>query len=421
MNGEASFLQQRAGQPELLRELNLARAFEILKEMRVLSRPELAQRIGLSRAAIAVLAEDLLRTGVARQVGLGDSTGGRPPVLLEFNPQAALALGARMLDNTWGIVITDLDARLLHTLDVPINGVTPQAAVRALCTGVAALLDQVDEPDRQHVLPAIGIGTPGLVDMRAGVIQSAVDVGWFEVPIQAMIEAELGMSALIANRSKVGALAELWCDPQSAASELIYISIGTGIAAGIIHEGRLYLGPNSSAGELGHVTVMPDGPLCPCGNRGCLQQVASGPAIANRARELLRTSAESPLRQLIGAHPERLTAQAVFAAAAQGDPTATQVVQEVAEHLGVAVSNLINLLNPQRIVLGGPVGHSADVLIPPLRLAVQRRAMAYPLSFAEITVSRLGPHAGAIGAAVLVLQRASELIFNGQRPMIVTG
>ncbi len=412
MNGEPSFLQQRAGQPELLREINLARAFEILKEARVISRPELAQRIGLSRAAIAVLAEDLLRTGVARQVGLGDSTGGRPPVLLEFNPQAALAIGARMLDNTWSIVITDLDAHLLHTVDVPINGTTPQAAVQALCAGVATLLEKVE---RAHVLPAIGIGTPGLVDMRAGVIKSAVDVGWFEVPIQAMIEAELGMTALIANRSKVGALAELWCDPQPAASELIYISIGTGIAAGIIHEGRLYLGPNSSAGELGHVTVVPDGPLCPCGNRGCLQQVASGPAIANRARELLRTTEESSLHQLMGAHPERLTAQAVFSAAEQGDATAMQVVQEVAQHLGVAISSLINLLNPQRIVLGGPVGQNADILLAPLRLEVQRRAMAYPLSFAEITVSRLGPHAGAIGAAVLVLQRASDWIFNGQR------
>ena len=387
------------------------RAFDILKEARVLSRPELAKRIGLSRAAIALVADDLLQAQVAREVGLGDSTGGRPPVLLEFNPQAALALGARMLDSEWGLVVTDLDAHVLEHLDIPILGTRPEAAVEALCGGVRTLLTRVD---RTRVLPAIGLGTPGLVDMRAGVIISAVDVGWFEVPIRAMVEQELGMAALVANRSKVGALAELWCDPQPGVSEVIYISIGTGIAAGIVHDGKLYLGPNSSAGELGHVTVAADGPLCPCGNRGCLQQLASGLAIANRARELMRMTTGTVLHKLVGNYPERMSAQIVLTAAEQGDPLACQVVDEVAGYLGIAIANLINLLNPQLIILGGPVGQVAGVLLDPLRHEVQRRAMAYPLAATRIVISPLGPQAGAIGAAVLVLERASELLF-GQR------
>lgn len=399
----------RAAQPELLREINLGRAFDILKSQRILSRPALAKQIGLSRAAVALVADDLVRAHVAREVGLGDSTGGRPPVLLEFNPQAALALGARMLDSQWGIVATDLDAHVLAHLDEPILGNSPKAAVAALCHGVRALLARVDH---SRVLPAIGLGTPGLVDMQAGVIISAVDVGWFEVPMRDLVEQELGMAALVANRSKVGALAELWCDPQPGVSELIYISIGTGIAAGIIHEGRLYLGPNSSAGELGHITVADDGPLCPCGNRGCLQQLASGLAIANRARELMRSTESTILRTLVGHHPERMTAQIVLTAAEQGDPVASQVVQEVAYYLGIAIANLINLLNPQLIILGGPVGQAAGVLLKPLQQEVHRRAMAYPLAATRIVTSPLGPQAGAVGAAVLVLQRASEFLFG---------
>jgi glucokinase-like ROK family protein len=297
---------------------------------------------------------------------------------------------------------------VLHQTNVAIPGRQPEEAVRALGEGVRTLLAQVTQG---RVLPAIGVGTPGLVDMQAGVIKSAVDVGWFETPMRAMVEQELGMTALIANRSKVGALAELWCDPQPGVSELIYISIGTGIAAGIVHEGKLYLGPNSSAGELGHVTVDAHGPLCPCGNRGCLQQLASGQAISNRARELMRTTADTALHQLVGSLPERMTAQIVFQAAEAGDPLATTVVEEVAHYLGIAIANLINLLNPQLIVLGGPVGQSAQVLLKPLQQEVQRRAMTYPLAATRLEISRLGPQAGAIGAAVMVLQRASDFIF----------
>lgn len=402
-------MKQQVGQPELLKEINRSRAFTILKNTRVISRPELAQQTGLSRATANILMEDLLRAGVAHYVGLGDSTGGRPPALLEFNPTAAYALGARMRDHQWGIVITDLDAKVLHRLDVHIPGDSPEAAVQALQQGVQQLQTQVDF---DRLLPAIGLGTPGLVDMHTGVIKTAVDVGWFEVPIRAMVEEKLGIRTFVANRSKVGALAEYWVGAEQGAKEIIYISIGTGVAAGIVHEGRLYLGVNSSAGELGHSTILPDGPLCRCGNRGCLQALVSEAAIADRARTRLREQRDSLLWQLADHYPERVTAVMVFQAAEQHDPIACELVAATAQYLGIAIANLINLFNPERIVLGGPVGQDSQVLLAPLTAEVQRRAMAYPLSATQIVTSRLGADAGAIGAAVLVLQHASELIFE---------
>ncbi len=401
-------LKQSIAQPELLREINRSRAFEILKSARIISRPELAQQTGLSRATIAILADELLRTGLAREVGLGDSTGGRPPVLLQFNPDAAFALGARMRDHDWGIVVTNLDAQVVRRLDVHVPDDAPEVAIATLKEGVTAITAQID---RARLLPAIGLGTPGLVDVRSGVIKTAVDVGWFEVPIKEMVEEALGLRAFVANRSKVGALAELWYGAGRGLQDLIYISIGTGIAAGIVHKGELYVGANSSAGELGHVTVLPDGPLCPCGNRGCLQQLAAGPAIANRARERLRAGGASILHDLCGHHPELITPQMVFQAAEQGDALAREIIEEIASFLGIAIANLINLFNPELIILGGPVGRAGHILIEPLQAEVRRRAMAYPLSVARIVTSALGPDAGAIGAAVLVLQRASELFF----------
>ncbi|CAN5551473.1 ROK family transcriptional regulator [soil metagenome] len=402
-------MNYRIGQPELLKEINLSRAFDILKSARILSRPVLAHQTGLSRATSAVLMEDLLRAGVAKHVGLGDSTGGRPPALLEFNPDAAYALGARMVDHRWGIVITNLDGRVVQRLDIPILNHTPEAAVAALHEGVRTLMATVDQT---RILPAIGLGTPGLVDMEAGVIKTAVDVNWFEVPIRAMVEEQLGLRTFVANRGKVGALAEYWHGAARNLKDIIYISIGTGIAAGIVHEGKLFMGANSSAGELGHVTILPDGPICRCGNRGCLQQLISEPAIADRARVRLREGGDTILWTVVGNYPERVTAEMVFQAAEQGDVLAGEIVVEVARYLGIAIANLVNLFNPELIVLGGPLGQIGRVLLEPLLEEVRRRAMAYPLSVVKIVTSDMGPDAGAIGAAVLVLQRASELIFG---------
>jgi len=368
----------------------------------------LAQETGLSRATVAVLTNDLLSSGLAEEVGLGASTGGRPPVLLQFNPDSAYALGAHMYDSQWGIIITNLDAKIVQRLDVHIPDQSPDAAVEALKAGVEEICSSVGG----RILPAIGLGTPGLVDMRSGSIKTAADLGWVDVPIRDLVHEALGLETIVANRSKVSALAEFWYGAISSISNLIYISLGTGVAAGIILKGRLYVGANSSAGELGHTTVLPDGPVCPCGNRGCLQQLVSGPAIANRARLRLRENSRTLLRDRFGAHPELIGALEVFQAAEEGDDLAREIIEEAATYLGIAVANLVNLYNPELIVLGGPLGQAGHVLLDPVQKEVERRAMAYPLSAVQIMTSSLGIDAGAIGASVLVLQRAEELLFQ---------
>jgi glucokinase-like ROK family protein len=408
-SAECSPLKQATRQPESPKTANRAHVFDILKSERVISRPQLAKAAGLSRATIAIQTDELLSLGLVEEVGLGASTGGRPPVMLKFRPDAAYALGAHLYDSTWRIVITDLDARIVHKLDIHIADNTPDAAVRALRAGVAEISARIN---KALLLPAIGLGTPGLVDMREGIIKIAADTDWYDVPFGDMVQEALGLRTIVANRSKVGALAEYWHGARHGISDLIYISIGTGIAAGIIHNGRLYVGANSSAGELGHVTVLPDGPLCPCGNRGCLQQLASGPAIANLARRKLREEGRSSLHTSFGTHPELITAADVFDAAERADPLAQRIIEEIASYLGIAVANLINLFNPELIVLGGPVGQAAAVLLPALTQEVRCRAMAYPLSVVNIATSSLGMDACAIGASVLVLQRANVLFFR---------
>jgi len=329
--------------------------------------------------------------------------------MLEFCPGAYFALGAHMGDNDWRVVLTDLDAQVVERLDVPIPAPTPAANLEALVQGVAEIRQRV--PARQ-LLPAIGLGTRGLVDIRSGVIQSAHEVGWLDVPFRQMVEEALELPALVVNRGKLGALAEVRHRAAEGVTDLVYLSLGAGIGCGIVHDGALYVGANSSAGELAHSTVAPDGPLCPCGNYGCLQALAAGPAIANRARAQLRHGEPSVLRARAGNHPEHITAQDVVAAADEGDALAGRVIGETAGYLGIAIANLVNILNPQRVVLAGPIGLASRLLLERVQQETAQRAMAYPLSAVRITRSALGLDGGAIGAAALVLQQAIDLIFR---------
>lgn len=405
-------MQAIVGQPELLKEINRASVFESLKRHRLVSRPQVARETGLSRTTVDILMDEAIRVGLAREVGHGDSTGGRPPALLSYNADAALVLGAQILEYDWSIVATNLDGVVVDRLDAHVADTSPLAAVRVLSEGVRTITARLVG---RQLLPAIGLGTPGLVDVRSGVIKSAVDLGWSEVPIRALVSEALGgWQVSVANRSKVGALAEHWFGAGQGLNDLIYVSIGTGVAAGIVHNGELFLGANSSAGELGHVTVLPDGPVCPCGNRGCLQELVSGPAIARRARTLLGEGTAAAQSRPTGHQGGFAAATDVLRAAETGDPLALQVVQETATYLGIAVANLINLFNPELIVLGGSVGRAAQVLIEPLRTEVHRRAMSYPLSTVTMVISGLGPDAAAIGAAALAVQRSLPLLFTSR-------
>jgi predicted NBD/HSP70 family sugar kinase len=397
-------VNQRIGQPELLKQINRSRLFDVLKSARTVSRAELARQTGLSRTTVGTLVDELLRVGLVRELGPGDSTGGRPPSLLAYNPQAALALGAVIDPHACTLVATDLDAQVLLRAERPLTGTSPEAAAAALGEGVAALRAQAGSA---RILPAIGLGAGGPVDVTAGTV-AAADVGW-EVPMRHLGEEATGLSTLVASRSQVEALAELWRGAGTDVQDLIYLSIGTGIAAGIVHERRLYVGANSSAGGIGHVTILPDGPRCACGNRGCLQQLASGPAMVSRA--WLQGPKSSRLLALAGDQPEHMTPEMILQAAEEGDPPAQRIVEEEARYLGIALANLINLFNPEMIVLGGPVGRAGRPLLKPLRAEVRQRAMSHPQAAVRIETSTLGPDAGAIGAAVLVLQQAGELFY----------
>ena len=260
-------------------------------------------------------------------------------------------------------------------------------------------------------MDAVGLGIPGQVDPVAGVGQYSVNLGWRDAPVRAWLEAELGLPCAVENDVSVAALGESRFGVGRGLPTLVYLVVGTGIAARVVVEGRLYRGVNGLAGEIGHLVFEPDGPLCKCGARGCLEALAAGPAIAARAREGLLAGRASSLAAGL-AQADGLTAHAVLAAAEAGDGWASEVVAAAAAYLARAVATLLTLYDPAVVVLGGGLAHSGPLWMAELHAELARQAAQSPLLDelyhpAQVVVSPLGDDAALLGAASLVLSTVS--------------
>jgi glucokinase len=264
---------------------------------------------------------------------------------------------------------------------------------------------QQEGGSRADVL-GVGIGCPGPLDLRTGVIGSTPNLGWKGYPIRDRIGAALGLPASLDNDANCATYGEWWQGAGRGAGSLVGVTLGTGIGGGFIEGGRILRGTSGSACEIGHTTIAVDGRLCGCGNRGCLEAYASGPNIAARAREGLEAGATSLLTELVEGDPGRLTAQTVFEAITRGDAYARDVMAETARYLGVGLANLVNTLNPEKIVIVGGVTRAGEHLFKPLRAEVRRRAFESAVDACSIVPGALPHTAGVIGAAgVFVMER----------------
>ncbi len=244
---------------------------------------------------------------------------------------------------------------------------------------------------------AVGIGSPGIIDPESGVIvQAAVNLPqWSGFSLKQFIEERFSIRAFADNDVNVMALGECMFGAAVGMRNVIFIAIGTGIGGGIVIGGRLYHGSNFTAGEVGHITVVPDGPRCACGNYGCLEALASGPAIARRAEEYMAKGVRTTLQSIVG--DGKVTCELVAKAASEGDALCRRLLGEAGRYIGIAISSLMNVLNPDCIVVGGGVAQAGELILSPMREEVALRA----LSPAPILQSSLGDSAGQVGAAAL--------------------
>jgi glucokinase len=245
----------------------------------------------------------------------------------------------------------------------------------------------------------VGIGSPGPLDREKGIVIITPNLGWKNFPLRDEIAKRVGLEATLDNDANCATLGEFWCGAAVGGRNVVGMTLGTGIGGGLILEGKLYHGSSDVAGEIGHMTIDSTGRRCKCGNYGCLEAYASGPAIAERAREALRgDESESILLGLVDGDLKRLTAQTVYEAAKRGDAVAREVVRETARFLGAGVSNLLNIFNPDVVVLAGGVTQAGEALFIPLRAEVRRRAFKPAVDACRIVPGALPLSAGVVGA-----------------------
>jgi len=252
----------------------------------------------------------------------------------------------------------------------------------------------------------VSIAACGAIEPERGLVVFSPNLpGWCNVPLRDMVAERLGIGAMLINDANAAALGELRAGAGVGKKELIYLTLGTGIGGAIIIGGRLYTGSTGSAGELGHMTINTGGRRCNCGNTGCLETLASGTAIARDAIDRIAGGALSSLTEMVGGRLENIDAEKVAIAARAGDPVALDVINRAAFYLGLGMVNLVNIFNPEMIVVGGGVAGMGEILLGPAREAVAERAFPVSAESVSVVASQLGSGAGIMGAAIFALQK----------------
>jgi predicted NBD/HSP70 family sugar kinase len=382
-----------------LRDLNRARLVHTLRETGVTSRAELARRTGLSRSTVSSIVAELSADGVIVDKSDDEDTrprqGGRPPILISLGRPAGVAVGIDFGKRHLNVALADASHRVLAERREPMPDDYPAgAAFDAAAQLVRGLLED-EGIDLDQVL-GVGLGLPGPIHRPSGTVGStAILPGWVGIHVASEMEDRLGLAVQVENDANLGALAEATWGAGEDSENLAYLKLATGIGAGLIVGGRLFDGTGGTAGEIGHTTLDENGEICRCGNRGCLETLAGAPAIVALVSR---------------AFGEQLDTEEVLRRSRAGDPACSRALADAGRHVGVAVADLVNLVNPERIVVGGSIGSAGEVLLGPLRETVGRRAIPSAAGDVEIVSASLGERAELLGAVALVLQGAGSAV-----------
>ncbi|UOE95736.1 ROK family glucokinase [Alkalihalobacillus sp. LMS39] len=261
--------------------------------------------------------------------------------------------------------------------------------------------------ETKEKLQGIGIGAPGFIDMETGFIFHAVNIGWKDFPLKESLVEKTGLPVTVDNDANIAAIGEMWTGAGDGAKDLLCVTLGTGVGGGIVSNGNIVHGVNGMAGEIGHITsIVEGGAKCNCGKTGCLETIASATGIARLAKEGLPNHPDSSLHGVYE-RSGQLTSKDVFDALAQEDSLAGEVIDEMCFHLGFAIANIANAVNPGKIVIGGGVSKAGDLLLTPLKREFSRFALPRVKDGADFAIATLGNDAGVIGGAWLAKTNAS--------------
>jgi predicted NBD/HSP70 family sugar kinase len=371
-----------------LRDSNIQQVFEVLRVEGAVTQAEIARATRLSPATVSNIVGELRSRGIVRT-----SRGGGRAVALSLDPTAGVVIGVDFGNRHRRMAVSDLAHNILAEERHPLDpGHHVQEGVAATVAGVDRLLAECGR-QRSEVL-AVAVGLPGPVDPATGQVgSSGILPGWADVHIGEAFESALGVHVAVDNDANLGALGEMHWGAGRGFRDFTYLKVTTGIGAGLVLDGSLYRGAAGTAGEIGHTTIDENGPVCRCGNRGCLELFAATPALL----DLLRQRDE-----------EVLTVRDLLEFSEAGDPGCRRVLEDAGRHIGVALANLCNLISPRLIIVGGELVGAGDALLQPMRESMARRAVPAAGQRAEIVPGALADRASVLGAVALALLESAH-------------
>ncbi len=389
------------GNNKLLKEINRAAVLDLIRTSKAVSKAKLAQITGLSPTAIGSITSSLLEDGYIHETGTTESKRGRKPTKLELKAGSYYSVGFDIDVDCIGSTLIDITGQILYENYSPLpHGIDAEGTMGLIEKEIGFILEKYGiEMGR---LLGAGISIAGMVNYKTGEILLAPNLGWSNVDLKSYAVRFPNISFYVENEARSSAICENWIGSCTDIKDFVCINVKSGIGAGIFADGKIYRGVDGIAGEIGHIPVDENGPRCGCGNYGCLETMASTQYIVENAKRLIRQGVVSSLNEI--SDVDAIDLEAIVKAAKEGDEASKGIFTESARYLGIAISNIVNILNPSRIVIGKEFVKYSDLVIDYLRNFVSVKALKASSTSVEIITSSMGERSSVIGAAIIPLR-----------------
>ncbi len=366
-----------------------------------INRAAIAKQTNLSIPAVMAITEELIALGLVRSQGKGESTGGKRPELLSIAPDYSFSIGVDVGRSTLRVIVANFGGEMIYSVQEPTGEVLPESRLihQIVLLVKQAIIGAGIHPSK---VSGVGVAMPGLIEQQTGRVLLSPDFGWDNVPLHRQLCDALPYEIVVENANRVRAIAENMTKWEEGHTKHFCINLGHGIGGALVYDGKPFYGSSGTSGEIGHITVDKDGPLCACGNSGCLESMASGDAIARQARNALLGGVSSILSEEYRDNLSALDAKAVFEAAKAGDGMAANIVGRATEFIAIGIAAVVNLLDPDVVTLFGGLTQNGPYFTVPLLEAVKRRQMKQAGRHVVFEVSDFGELGTAVGAAWMI-------------------
>ncbi len=388
------------GNHTLLKQINKLLVLKTILDNKIISRAKISRLVDLNKATVSNLTDELIKEGYVVEKGYGKSKGGRRPVLLQVNKDVGSIIGIDLGVDYIHIILSNFVGEVIFEEYANMKmGEDKEKLFGLLFNLIEKAIKKA--PQTPKGILGIGIGVPGIVEKESGTVLLAPNLKWQNVPLRSIVKQRFNLPVYIDNEANAGALGEKWFGEWGKVTDLIYLSVGIGLGAGIIIDNKLFRGTAGFAGEVGHTTINFQDDVCSCGNIGCLENFASERALLSVIKKIVKEGSED--RYICCENVDEITPSQIIQAAKDGSRVCRMAVLEVAEKMGIGVANLVNIFNPEIVIIGNKASFFGDLFLEKLREVINQRSFITQFYNLKIEVSKLKDRAVVLGCIAMVI------------------